>query len=49
MLSLNSAYISYMQNQNSFSTNSQDDYDLLEKSVEKIKEELHKMKSNVQK
>ena len=49
MLSLNSAYISYMQNQNSFSTNSLDDYDLLEKSVEKIKEELHKMKSNVQK
>ena len=49
MLSLNSAYISYMQNQNSFSINSQDDYDLLEKSVEKIKEELHKIKSNVQK
>ena len=41
--------ISYMQNQNSFSINSQDDYDLLEKSVEKIKEELHKIKSNVQK
>ena len=49
MLSLNSAYISYMQNQNSFSINSQDDYDLLEKSVEIIKEELHKIKSNVQK
>ena len=49
MLSLNSAYISYMQNQNSFSINSQDDYDLLEKSVKKIKEELHKIKSNVQK
>lgn len=49
MLSLNSAYISYMQNQNSFSINSQDNYDLLEKSVEKIKEELHKIKSNVQK
>ena len=49
MLSLNSAYISYMQNQNSFSINSQDDYDLLEKSVERIKEELHKIKSNVQK
>ena len=31
------------------SINSQDDYDLLEKSVEKIKEELHKIKSNVQK
>ena len=43
------SYISYMQNQNSFSINSQDDYDLLEKSVEKIKEELHKIKSNVQK
>ena len=41
--------LSYMQNQNSFSINSQDDYDLLEKSVEKIKEELHKIKSNVQK
>lgn len=49
MLSLNSAYISYMKNQNSLSINSQDDYDLLEKSVEKIKEELYKMKSNVQK
>ena len=41
--------MSYMQNQNSFSINSQDDYDLLEKSIEKIKEELHKIKSNVQK
>ena len=41
MLSLNSAYISYLQDQN--------DYDLLEKSIEKIKVELNKMKSNVQK
>ena len=41
MLSLNSAYISYLQNQN--------DYDLLEKSIEKIKVEINKMKSNVQK
>ena len=42
MLSLNSAYMSYMQNQNSFSINSQDDYDLLEKSIEKIKKEKQK-------
>lgn len=41
MLSLNSAYISYLQDQN--------DYDLLEKSIEKIKVEINKMKSNVQK
>lgn len=49
MLSLNSAYISYLQNQNSLPESNHDDYDLLEKSVEKIKEELDKMKSNVQK
>lgn len=47
MLSLNSAYISYLQDQNSLSK--QNDYDLLEKSIEKIKVELNKMKSNVQK
>ena len=47
MLSLNSAYISYLQDQNSLSN--QNDYDLLEKSIEKIKEEINKMKSNVQK
>ena len=45
MLSLNSAYISYMQNQNSFSIISQDDYDLLEKSIDKIKEEIEKLKN----
>ena len=37
MLSLNSAYISYMQNQNSFSINSQDDYDLYIKKCRKNK------------
>ena len=47
MLSLNSAYISYLQDQNSLSK--QNHYDLLEKSIEKIKEEINKMKSNVQK
>ena len=49
MLSLNSAYISYLQDQNSLSKQNQNDYDLLEKSIEKIKEEINKMKSNVQK
>lgn len=49
MLSLNSAYISYLQDQNSLSKQNQNDYDLLEKSIEKIKVELNKMKSNVQK
>lgn len=49
MLSLNSAYISYLQEQNSLSKQNQNDYDLLEKSIEKIKEEINKMKSNVQK
>lgn len=44
MISLNSAYISYLQNQNSLSENNQDDYELLEKSIKKIKEELDKMK-----
>ena len=48
MLSLNS-YISYLQDQNSLSKQNQNDYDLLEKSIEKIKEEINKMKSNVQK
>ena len=48
-LSLNSAYISYLQEQNSLSKQNQNDYDLLEKSIEKIKEEINKMKSNVQK
>ena len=47
MLSLNSAYISYLQDQNSLSKQNQNDYDLLEKSIEKIKVELNKMKSNV--
>ena len=47
MLSLNSAYISYLQDQNSLSKQNQND--LLEKSIEKIKEEINKMKSNVQK
>ena len=47
MLSLNSAYISYLQDQNSLFK--QNHYDLLEKSIEKIKVELNKMKSNVQK
>ena len=37
MLSLNSAYISYLQDQNSLSKQNQNDYDLLEKSIEKIK------------
>ena len=46
---LNSAYISYLQDQNSLSKQNQNDYDLLEKSIEKIKEEINKMKSNVQK
>ena len=46
MLSLNSAYI---QDQNSLFKQNQNDYDLLEKSIEKIKVELNKMKSNVQK
>ena len=49
MLSLNSAYISYLQDQNSLSKQNQNDYDLLEKSIEKIKVEINKMKSNVQK
>ena len=49
MLSLNSAYISYLQDQNSLFKQNQNDYDLLEKSIEKIKVELNKMKSNVQK
>ena len=35
MLSLNSAYISYLQDQNSLSKQNQNDYDLLEKSIEK--------------
>ena len=48
MLSLNSAYISYLQNQTSSIENNQNDYELLEKSIEKIKTELEKMKSNVQ-
>lgn len=47
MLSLNSAYISYLQNQTSSIENNQNDYELLEKSIEKIKTELEKMKSNV--
>ena len=42
MLSLNSAYISYLQDRNSLSKQNQNDYDLLEKSI-------NKMKSNVQK
>lgn len=37
MLSLNSAYISYLQDQNSLSKQNQNDYDLLEKSIEKNK------------
>ena len=49
MLSLNSAYISYLQDQNSLSKQNQNDYNLLEKSIEKIKVEINKMKSNVQK
>lgn len=49
MVSLNSAYISYLQDQNSLSKQNQNDYDLLEKSIEKIKVEINKMKSNVQK
>ncbi len=48
MLSLNSAYISYLQNQTSSIENNQNDYELLEKSIEKIKTELEQMKSNVQ-
>lgn len=48
MLSLNSAYISYLQNQTSSIENNQSDYELLEKSIEKIKTELEQMKSNVQ-
>lgn len=45
MISLNSSYLSFQQNQ---SENSNDDYDLLEKSIEKLKEELEKIKNNVQ-
>ena len=48
-LSINSAYISYLQDQNSLSKQNQNDYDLLEKSIEKIKVEVNEMKSNVQK
>lgn len=48
MLSLNSAYISYLQNQTSSIENNQNNYELLEKSIEKIKTELEQMKSNVQ-
>jgi len=39
----------FLQDQNSLSKQNQNDYDLLEKSIEKIKVELNKMKSNVQK
>ena len=49
MHTLNTAYISYLQDQNSLSKQNQNDYDLLEKSIEKIKVEINKMKSNVQK
>ena len=49
LLCLNSAYISYLQDQNSLSKQNQNDYDLLEKSIEKIKVVLNKLKSNVQK
>lgn len=45
MISLNSSYLSFQQNQ---SENSNDDYELLEKSIEKLKEELEKIKNNVQ-
>lgn len=45
MISLNSSYLSFQQNQ---FENSNDDYDLLEKSIEKLKEELEKIKNNVQ-
>ena len=45
MISLNSSYLSFQQNQ---SESSNDDYDLLEKSIEKLKEELEKIKNNVQ-
>lgn len=45
MISLNSSYLSFQQNQ---SENLNDDYDLLEKSIEKLKEELEKIKNNVQ-
>ena len=41
MLSLNSAYISYLQDQNSLSKQNQNDYDLLEKSIEKISKVLY--------
>ena len=44
MISLNSTYCSFIKDQNEKIENKEDDYDLLEKSIDKIKEEIEKIK-----
>ncbi len=43
LLSLNSAYISYAQSQNNNEDNNE--YDIIQKSIEKIQDELEKVKT----
>ncbi|MCI9049594.1 MAG: hypothetical protein HFF37_04285 [Coprobacillus sp.] len=45
LLSLNSAYISYAQSQNNNDNEDNNEYDIIQKSIEKIQDELEKVKT----